>query len=138
MLGCDHGGITDAAFVHLRGIHTLDMSECNQVGITDAIFTHLRGIHHLNMKLCSQRTLSGKNLASLGCDLEFLGVRYCNQRLIDNAMRLYGVTQSDPNVKRHSVECSREPGKLGFKLPGLGGSTRKRKSRKSRKSRKRK
>lgn len=144
MLGCDHGGITDAAFAHLSGINTLDMSECNQEGITDAIFTHLRGIQNLNMKLCSQRTLTGDNLASLGCNLKTLGVRYCNERLIDNAKRLYGVTQSDSSVKRYAVECSRTPGKLGFKLPALyqgGGSRQTRKGRKmksrTRKSRKR-
>ena len=38
-------GITDAAFVHLRGLHTLDMRGCT--GITDAGIAHLRGI--LNM-----------------------------------------------------------------------------------------
>ena len=33
----------DASFVHLRGIHTLDMRYCSQ--ITDTIFAYLRGIH---------------------------------------------------------------------------------------------
>jgi hypothetical protein len=40
-------GITDAAFEHLRGIHTLKMW-CF-VGITDAAFVHLRGINTLVM-----------------------------------------------------------------------------------------
>ena len=46
-----HGCITDAGFVHLRGIHTLDMNGCDQ--ITDAAFEHLRGIHTLEMCGCS-------------------------------------------------------------------------------------
>ena len=42
MVGCDLEIITDAAFVHLQGIHTLNMMGCNQ--ITDAAFGHLGGI----------------------------------------------------------------------------------------------
>ena len=52
MNGCNQ--ITDAAFVHLCGIHTLDMSHCNQ--ITDAAFVHLCGIHILTMIGCDQFT----------------------------------------------------------------------------------
>ena len=46
--------VTDAAFVHLRGIHTLTMIDCKQAGITDAAFAHLRGIHKLDMRQCNQ------------------------------------------------------------------------------------
>jgi len=131
-------GVTDAAFVHLRGIQTLNISDCQQAGITDAIFPNLAGIHSLDMSNCFQQTLTGENLASLGCNLKYLNVKNCNNTLINNATRLYGVTQSDSTVKRHSVECSRTPGKFGFKLPGIGlsqvgGRTRKRKNRKSKK-----
>jgi hypothetical protein len=42
---------TDDDFVHLRGIHTLDMSKCTQSTITDKAFVHLRGIHTLYMSL---------------------------------------------------------------------------------------
>ena len=52
--GCWQASITDAAFVHLTGIHTLFMDECNQAGITDAAFVHLKGIHKLNMSCCDQ------------------------------------------------------------------------------------
>ena len=45
--------LTDAAFVHLRGIHTLDMRYCRQVTITDAAFVHMRGIHTLYVCLLS-------------------------------------------------------------------------------------
>ena len=48
--------LTDAAFVHLKGIHTLDMHECNQ--ITDAAFAHLKGIHTLDMGECNQDTIT--------------------------------------------------------------------------------
>jgi hypothetical protein len=35
---------TDAAFEHLKGIHTLLMWDCNQPTITDAALAHLKGI----------------------------------------------------------------------------------------------
>jgi hypothetical protein len=47
---CFQATITDGAFVHLRGIHTLDMSNCNQATITDGAFAHLRGVHTLTMR----------------------------------------------------------------------------------------
>jgi len=34
--------VTDASFVHLKGIHTLDMTWCNQLTITDATLVNLR------------------------------------------------------------------------------------------------
>ena len=45
---------TGAAFAHLCGIHTLNMSLCEQDSITDAAFAHLRGIHTLHMGGCRQ------------------------------------------------------------------------------------
>jgi hypothetical protein len=54
MSDCNQAGITDAAFVHLKGIHKLDMQYCNQAGITDAAFVHLRGIHTLDIRFCNQ------------------------------------------------------------------------------------
>lgn len=36
--------ITDAAFLNLRGIHSLNVQFCNQATITAAAFVHLRGI----------------------------------------------------------------------------------------------
>ena len=49
--------VTDAVFVHLAGIQTLDMSGCSQ--ITDAGLVHLSGIHTLNMSECEQITDAG-------------------------------------------------------------------------------
>jgi hypothetical protein len=54
MWGCL--SVTDAAFVHLRGIHTLNMFSCYQDAITDAAFRHLRGIHTIVMTNCTQLT----------------------------------------------------------------------------------
>jgi hypothetical protein len=47
-------GITDAAFVHLKGIHILDMSECPN--ITDNAIVHLKGIYSLNIYGCLKIT----------------------------------------------------------------------------------
>ena len=57
--------VTDAAFVHLRGIHTLDMYGCNQITITDIAFIHLRGIHTLYMRWCNQETITPAALTHL-------------------------------------------------------------------------
>jgi hypothetical protein len=58
MSWCRQPSITDAAFVHLRGIHTLDMGNCSQPSITDAAFVHLRGIHTLDMSGCGQPSIT--------------------------------------------------------------------------------
>ena len=54
MGGCSQAGITDGAFVHLKGIHTLVISNCTQAGITDGAFVHLKGIQELYMAGCTQ------------------------------------------------------------------------------------
>ena len=58
MVYCNPSTITDAAFVHLRGIHILDMSKCNQATITDAAFMNLHGIHTIGMGGCNQATIT--------------------------------------------------------------------------------
>ena len=60
-LGCNQ--ITDAAFVHLRGIQSLDMREC--LMILDATFVHLRGLQTLDMYGCNQATITGATLVHL-------------------------------------------------------------------------
>jgi hypothetical protein len=56
--------ITDAAFVHLKGIHTLNMDCCDQ--ITDVALVHLKGIHTLDMDyLGNQITIEGLDEAGL-------------------------------------------------------------------------
>ena len=44
---------SDAAFGHLKGIHTLLMWSCHQLTITDAALAHLRGIQCLVLWGCS-------------------------------------------------------------------------------------
>ena len=58
MDGCDQPTITDAAFLYLKGIHSLSMKGCSQHTITDAAFAHLQGIHTLYMFGCSQPTIT--------------------------------------------------------------------------------
>jgi hypothetical protein len=65
MSACHQNSITDAAFKHLRGIHTLNMFYCNQVGITDAAFEHLRGINTLDMRCCDQAGITYVGIAKL-------------------------------------------------------------------------
>ena len=59
MSWCSEASISDAAFVHLAGIHTLDMSWCShgQVSISDAALVHLAGIRSLDMSRCSQAAI---------------------------------------------------------------------------------
>ena len=68
--------VTDAAFVHLRGIDTLSMWGCNQATITDAAFVHLTGIQSLSMTGCRQITDAAfKNL----CGIQKLNMAFCDQ-----------------------------------------------------------
>ena len=63
MAGCNQ--LTDAAIVHLRGIHTLYMLFCDKEYVTDAAFVHLRGIHTLVIEACDQATIAGSTFAHL-------------------------------------------------------------------------
>ena len=76
MMSCS--GVTDAAFVHLRGIHTLNMSRCNQATIMDAAFVHLRGIQSLNMFCCNQATITDAAFVHLR-GIQVLDMAYCRQ-----------------------------------------------------------
>ncbi len=51
---CRQDTITDGAFAHLAGIHTLNMRYCNQATITDAAFAPLAGICELDVRNCPQ------------------------------------------------------------------------------------
>ncbi len=66
--------LTDAAFVHLRGIHTLYMRYCYQPAISDAAFVHLRGIHTLVMSYCHHEEITGSGFAHL-LGISFLGMQ---------------------------------------------------------------
>jgi hypothetical protein len=76
MAGCR--GVTDAAFVHLRGNHTLDMSLCYLRSITDAAFVHLAGIQRLSIWACRQATITDAAFAHLR-GIRLLNMSSCHQ-----------------------------------------------------------
>jgi hypothetical protein len=82
MRGCN--SVTDAAFVHLRGIHALHMNNCHQDGITDAAFVHLRGIQFLSMGGCSQEGITDAAFANLR-GIFSLSMSSCRQEGITDA-----------------------------------------------------
>ena len=49
---CNQAIITDADFVHLSGIQSLEMTYCNQATITGSDIAHLVGIRTLETKKC--------------------------------------------------------------------------------------
>jgi len=65
MSGCDQESITDRAFSHLKGIHTLSMLCCTQTTITDKAFSYLNGIHTLDMRYCNQQYITNKAVSNL-------------------------------------------------------------------------
>ena len=81
MSGCSQASITDGAFAHLAGIHTLIMSGCSQATITNGAFAHLAGIHTLNMSLCSQATITDGAFAHLA-GIHTLDMSGCSQASI--------------------------------------------------------
>jgi hypothetical protein len=96
-------GITDAGLVHLRGIHTLDMSSCR--GITDAGLVHLRGIHALGMRGCDEITDAG--LAHLH-GIHTLDMGYCKRVTHAGLAHLAGIQNL------HMMGCS--PATIGAAL----------------------
>jgi hypothetical protein len=72
--------LTDADFVHFRGIRALSMSWCKQPTITDAAFVNLRGIHTLDMSNCTQRTITAAAFANLH-GIHTLGMAFCPKAL---------------------------------------------------------
>ena len=88
MSGCNQETITDAAFIHLRGIHTLFIGGCNQETITDAAFIHLRGIDTLFMGGCNQETITDAAFIHLR-GIHTLNISGCNQETITDAAFIY-------------------------------------------------
>ena len=106
MASCTQPTITDAAFVHLRGIHTLNMSGCWQETITDAAFVHLRGIHSLDMNCCTQPTITDAAFEHLR-GIQALDMSYCTQPTITDAAWRY--LWRVPNLITSLPEKSRVP-----------------------------
>ena len=84
----DRIDLTDADFVHLAGIHTLDMSWCKQATVTDAAFVHLAGIHTLDMSRCTRAAITDAAFVHLA-GIHTLGVEGCNQAIITDAAFVY-------------------------------------------------
>ena len=84
MSDCRQDSITDAAFVLLAGIHTLNMSWCRQDTITDAAFVHLAGIHTLDMSRCDQDTITDAAFVHLA-GIHTLNMSWCFQDTITDA-----------------------------------------------------
>ena len=92
MCNCSQAAITDAAFAHLSGIHTLNMSECNQAGITDAAFAHLRGIHTLIMGMCTQAGITDAAISHLR-GIHTLSMCYCSDSITGSTFdQLHGIS----------------------------------------------
>jgi hypothetical protein len=85
---CRQATITDGAFAHLAGIHTLFMGRCSQTTITDGAFAHLAGIHTLNMMGCCQATITDGAFAHLA-GIHTLDMRDCWQASITPACRAH-------------------------------------------------
>ncbi len=85
MGGCRQ--FSDAAFVHLRGIHTLYMWYCDRPAISDAAFMHLRGIHTLVIEGCTQATLTGAGFVHLQ-GIRALGMHSSRDNLVAAARSL--------------------------------------------------
>ena len=58
MMQCTQPTITDAAFKHLRGIHTLVMEYCSQATITGATLCFLKGASLIGMSNCSNGAIA--------------------------------------------------------------------------------
>ena len=78
--------VTNEAFEHLRGIHTLDMAVCYQDTITDAAFVHLSGIHMLDMSDCNQDTITDAAFVHLSG----LNVMLCREVCVTCITHSYG------------------------------------------------
>ena len=76
--------VTDAAFAHLKQLHTLHMDRCSQESITDAAFAHLGGLVELSMWQCDQHTITSAAFSHLS-SLEILNIGSCVQEEITDS-----------------------------------------------------
>ena len=88
MTACHQPTITDAAFVHLKGIHSLCLWHCRQ--LASAVFTHLKGVKRLNIGYCPQLNLTDDSLKGI----EWLNMLYHSQAQVEQVKSLgYPVVQ---------------------------------------------
>jgi hypothetical protein len=97
MAGCN--AVTDASFVSLRGINTLDMSYCDQQSITDSAFAHLHGIKWLSIRGCIQPTITDAAFQHLSGIL-VLDMSFCEQFSDAAFVNLQGICEL------HMSNCS--------------------------------
>jgi hypothetical protein len=88
MAGCRD--ISDAAFAHLRGIHTLDMGACDQPAVTDAAFAHLVGVQRLSIDSCAHATITDAAFAHLR-GIQLLNISWCSQLTDATFVHLRGI-----------------------------------------------
>lgn len=66
---------TDAAFVHLHGMHTLNITYWNEESITDAAFVHLTGINTIDISGCNQHTKTDAAVVHLKVSILFVQLK---------------------------------------------------------------
>ncbi len=93
MAHCSQHTITDAAFAHLKDIHSLSLWVCTQ--LTSAVFTHLKGVKRLNIGRCLQLNLRDDSLKGI----ERLNMYGHSQAQVEQAKSLgYPVVQEIMNL----------------------------------------
>ena len=89
--GCDQATLADAAFAPLHSLRVLNMGGCQQ--LTDAAFAHLKGIHTLFMWNCSQPAITDAALAHLK-GIQCLVLYYCRIPFTEAGLvHLRGITR---------------------------------------------
>jgi len=106
-------GVTDAAFVHLRGIHTLDMSSCSQRTITDAAFAHLtRHSYAEHVRAAASATITDAAFAYLA-GIHTLHMSNCMHQQAPAAASISSFCFTLPNIIQayhHSTFSNNTPG----------------------------
>jgi hypothetical protein len=86
--------LSDVAFENLKGIQILNITGCNQVGITDAAFKNLKGIKKLNMEGCNQPTITDDAFQNLR-GIDTLSMFGCKQITDEAFESLAGIRHLD-------------------------------------------
>ena len=121
MVACT--GVADAGFIHLKGIHTLNMTACKQ--FTDAALVHLGGINALYMSGCTG--IAGDTLDKLGCSLNILDIQSTQLSLQSRARDLYGIDEFNQFIGECNIQQALQGGKRKRKTRGKKTKRRTRK-----------
>jgi Leucine-rich repeat (LRR) protein len=102
--------LTDEAFKHLAGIHTLKMSGCTK--LTGEAFKYIKGVQYLDMSVCDQSTIKDMHFSHLA-GIHTLNMYACSQRSItDNAFESLG------GIQKLEISCCTQLSGTGFKHMG--------------------